>query len=147
MARNPLTRILQKAFAGAAAAKELSSEAEARQFSQGASAAGSSGHRHDPSPAHTRRRFLYDSSLATGSLLIPGFLKPRFPEKGATASGDRNIPASPFDASAPPSTRIAIVGAGMAGLNAAYHLQRQGIPATVYEASDRVGGRMFTLKY
>ena len=40
------------------------------------------------------------------------------------------------------SPRVAIVGAGIAGLNAALTLQDKGIASTVYEASDRVGGRM-----
>ena len=40
---------------------------------------------------------------------------------------------------------IAIIGAGIAGLNAAYQLQKKGIKSTVYEASTRIGGRMFTL--
>jgi monoamine oxidase len=38
--------------------------------------------------------------------------------------------------------RIAIVGAGIAGLTAALRLQDAGIPSTVYESSDRIGGRM-----
>jgi monoamine oxidase len=38
--------------------------------------------------------------------------------------------------------RIAIVGAGIAGLNAALALQDAGLPSSVYEASDRIGGRM-----
>jgi monoamine oxidase len=38
--------------------------------------------------------------------------------------------------------RIAIVGAGIAGLTAALKLKEQGLAATVYEASTRVGGRM-----
>ncbi|HTR79977.1 MAG TPA: NAD(P)/FAD-dependent oxidoreductase, partial [Gemmatimonadaceae bacterium] len=38
--------------------------------------------------------------------------------------------------------RIAIVGAGIAGLNAALTLHDAGLPCRVYEASDRVGGRM-----
>ncbi len=38
--------------------------------------------------------------------------------------------------------RIAIVGGGIAGLNAALTLQDAGIASTVYEASSRVGGRM-----
>jgi len=35
---------------------------------------------------------------------------------------------------------VAIIGAGITGLTAAFYLKRKGIPATVYEASDRVGG-------
>jgi monoamine oxidase len=40
------------------------------------------------------------------------------------------------------SPRIVIVGAGIAGLNAALTLQDAGYPATIYEASSRLGGRM-----
>lgn len=40
--------------------------------------------------------------------------------------------------------RIAIVGAGIAGLNAAYLLRQAGYQATVYEASKRIGGRIRT---
>ena len=40
--------------------------------------------------------------------------------------------------------RVAIVGAGIAGLNAAYILKKAGVLATVYDASDRVGGRILT---
>src|SRR5690606_17854511 len=42
--------------------------------------------------------------------------------------------------------RVAIVGGGMAGLNAASHLRQAGAAATVYEASDRTGGRMYTAR-
>ena len=38
--------------------------------------------------------------------------------------------------------RIAIVGAGIAGLNAARTLQDAGLACSIYEASDHVGGRM-----
>lgn len=38
--------------------------------------------------------------------------------------------------------RIAIVGAGIAGLNAALTLQDAGLPCSIYEASNRIGGRM-----
>ena len=41
-----------------------------------------------------------------------------------------------------PDPRIAIVGGGISGLNAALTLQDAGIASTVCEASDRVGGRM-----
>ena len=40
--------------------------------------------------------------------------------------------------------RIAIVGAGMAGLNCAHKLKQAGISSKVYEASNRSGGRIFT---
>jgi monoamine oxidase len=54
------------------------------------------------------------------------------------------VPAPARAASPPP--RIAIVGAGLAGLVCAYQLKQAGQTATVYEASDRVGGRSWTLR-
>lgn len=46
----------------------------------------------------------------------------------------------------PGSERVAVVGAGIAGLHCAYRLQQVGVDVTVYEASTRVGGRMFSVK-
>ena len=40
--------------------------------------------------------------------------------------------------------RVVIVGAGLAGLTAAYRLKQNGIIATVYEANTRLGGRCWT---
>ncbi|MEO8149298.1 MAG: FAD-dependent oxidoreductase [Bacteroidia bacterium] len=40
--------------------------------------------------------------------------------------------------------KIAIIGAGIAGLNCAYQLKKAGYMANIYEASSRHGGRMFT---
>ena len=40
---------------------------------------------------------------------------------------------------------VGIVGAGIAGLSCAYELQGRGLGATVYEASDRTGGRMYSM--
>lgn len=42
--------------------------------------------------------------------------------------------------------KTAIVGAGIAGLNCAYKLRKAGVPVEVFEASSRVGGRMFTAR-
>jgi len=48
------------------------------------------------------------------------------------------------EARPPQSARIVIVGAGMAGLSAMYHLSRHRYTATLYEASQRVGGRIYS---
>lgn len=40
--------------------------------------------------------------------------------------------------------RIAIIGGGIAGTLCAYRLSQAGVSATVYEATNRLGGRMFT---
>ncbi|WP_419211594.1 FAD-dependent oxidoreductase [Maribacter sp. X9] len=42
------------------------------------------------------------------------------------------------------STKIAIIGAGVSGLVAAVTLEKQGYSPTIYEATDRVGGRVKT---
>src|SRR5712672_2179856 len=41
---------------------------------------------------------------------------------------------------------IAIIGAGITGLTAAFYLKRNGVPVTVYEASGRVGGVIQSLR-
>jgi monoamine oxidase len=50
----------------------------------------------------------------------------------------------------PPATRspikVAIVGAGLAGLACAYELKRKGVIATLFDANDRVGGRCWSLR-
>jgi len=54
--------------------------------------------------------------------------------------------ASPLSAAPRPTSapRIAIVGAGLAGLACAERLQRKGYSAVIYDASARVGGRVFS---
>ena len=42
--------------------------------------------------------------------------------------------------------RVIVVGAGIAGLNAAYQLKKAGVEATVFEARSRLGGRILSLR-
>ncbi len=72
----------------------------------------------------SRRRFLRTSAV-TGLALVGGRLLP------PSSSGGPGI---------------VVVGAGIAGLNAAYKLKKAGLRAEIYEASDRTGGRIFTKK-
>jgi monoamine oxidase len=87
--------------------------------------------------AGSRRRFLRQSALLATATALGGCT----PRKDAP---ERSAP--PPQAPTAGTARIAIVGAGMAGLNTAYKLQKAGLNATIYEGSDRTGGRMFTAK-
>jgi len=80
--------------------------------------------------SQSRRKFLRDSAYSAASI---AFMPSLFNESGFSKNMSTN-------------NRVVIIGAGIAGLNACYQLKKQGIHATVYEASARVGGRMFTMK-
>ena len=69
----------------------------------------------------TRRHMLKLGALAFGALALP---------KASRSTGVFRAP------------RIGVVGAGISGLTAALTLQDNGLPCTIYEASDRIGGRM-----
>jgi protoporphyrinogen/coproporphyrinogen III oxidase len=49
------------------------------------------------------------------------------------------------DSTQPRSARVVVIGAGLAGLAAARWLARQGIQVSVFEKSERVGGRVMTV--
>src|SRR5437764_3340850 len=49
-------------------------------------------------------------------------------------------------AQAATAPRIVVVGGGLAGLTAAYRLKQAGYAAQVFEASDRTGGRCWTIR-
>jgi len=57
------------------------------------------------------------------------------------------LPESPTSAKGKNSgARVAVVGAGLAGLTCAYRLRQKGITASVHEADSRLGGRCWTLR-
>jgi monoamine oxidase len=82
-----------------------------------------------PEEGATRKEFLRKAS-AVGAAAA------------GTAAFGRWLPV----ANAATTPRIAVVGAGLAGLTVAYRLKQAGYTAQVYEASDRVGGRCYTLR-
>src|SRR5436305_1927332 len=103
-------------------------------------------------------RRLADEHRAAGQLGIPpaelrgqraeaaaSYSRGELLKRGAVASagvvaGSAFLAERAKSATAP---RIAIVGGGIAGLNAALTLADKGVPATIYEASTtRIGGRM-----
>jgi monoamine oxidase len=79
---------------------------------------------------YNRRRFLKTSGMAAMATTV--------------LAGCTKMAKSPGGSSGNTQPTIAIVGAGIAGLNAAYTLKKQGVVSTIYEASTRTGGRIFT---
>ncbi len=78
----------------------------------------------------SRRRFLEN----TGKAALLGGIAPQLILPGAQRFFNRAI-----------MPRIIIVGGGIAGLSALHTLKRHGIDATIYESSNRTGGRMFSV--
>lgn len=79
----------------------------------------------------TRRQFMTFSTALGGSLLLPS-CRLLQPESALNSSLDR-------------SKKIVILGAGAAGLTAAYRLMQKGVFTSVYEGEEsRIGGRIWT---
>jgi monoamine oxidase len=73
----------------------------------------------------------------------------RFLELGASLSSLATLPSFACSAKHPEPSggpRIAVIGAGIAGLTAAYRLGQGGLRAKVFDSWNRVGGRMFTAR-
>lgn len=78
-------------------------------------------------PALNRREFLRRTAVAA-----------------ATVSAGSWLAGCATPKTGPNAPRIAIIGGGIAGLNAAYKLRKRGWRATIYEADQRTGGRMWS---
>ena len=72
-----------------------------------------------------RRSFIKNTGLASATVFTPGFAKAF---------------------SLAPKGKVIIIGAGFAGLSAAYKLKNKGIDFLVLESRKRVGGRIFSHK-
>lgn len=76
----------------------------------------------------SRRRFLRQSVAASAALMM------------AACAPTRMIAGSGGD------DEVVVVGAGVAGLTCAWRLRQAGVKVRLYEAQERVGGRMFSLR-
>lgn len=90
----------------------------------------------------TRRRFLQGLGLVGGAGAVYGFLTAAgyFPAR----AGPAVIEDLPPDSLA--GTKVVVLGAGLAGLCAAFRLSRAGAEVIVLEADGRLGGRSLTLR-
>ena len=79
-----------------------------------------------------RRDFLKQTALAAAALCAPS--------RTTSAFGQRSL-----DRRRAPK-KVIIIGAGLAGLSAAYELSQEGHDVTVLEARTRPGGRVHTLR-
>lgn len=84
--------------------------------------------------AMTRRHLLGSAAAA-----VPLLAAACTPGEGSSSSS-----TSSSSSGGTGQARVVIVGAGMAGLHAAHRLKQAGLEADLYEASNRVGGRIFS---
>jgi hypothetical protein len=80
-----------------------------------------------------RRDFLSKTAFATAALLVS-------PVKTLLS------PLGNSDSAVAPAKKLIVIGAGLAGLSAAYELLQAGYDVAVLEARTRFGGRVFTMR-
>lgn len=115
MARTPLFSSLRRLYRNALASAPAAAGSQA------------------PEDAKTRlqtRRAILQASASMAAAALPA----------AALSGCGDDESTPT----PGEEKIVIVGGGIAGIHCAYRLKEADIIATIYEAQDRVGGRMFS---
>ena len=125
MARTPLFAAVDRALRLARAAERAGMPArEAVELDREARGA---------LPAMSRRRFLAAGATVAAGLAMPG-------------CAGRALRAGVAGAVAGGGDPVIVVGAGIAGLTAAWRLAGAAVPVRVIEAQDRVGGRMWSLR-
>jgi len=83
----------------------------------------------------SRRQFVGGMSAAGAALALEACMRP--------TRGSGPIDTKPHTSN---DHSVLIIGAGIAGLTAAYRLRQHGVPVRIVEAQDRVGGRMYSLR-
>jgi monoamine oxidase len=123
--KSPLFGTFQRAFKMALAANKTNTTAE--EITQ-----------RTEENALSRRQFLHNTSK---TILIGGLSG--LITEGVAQSIHPSIARTNLSENPP---RIAIIGAGLAGLNALHTLKKAGFDATIYEASGRASGRIFSVQ-
>jgi monoamine oxidase len=118
VSRTPLFRVLRRSLRLAQGAR-LAGHSPAEAVERGREAGVS------------RRAFLKTSAAAAAGAAIEACAA-RAPRRTPPLAGRRD--------------EVVIVGAGIAGLVAAHRLDQAGVPVRIFEAQNRTGGRMFTLR-
>lgn len=98
-----------------------------------------------------KARYALDHKIPLDIVSDPGFMpdarrldRRQFIQLCSAAATLPFVPVAWGKTTSKQQARIAIIGAGIAGLTAAYTLKKMGISATLYEASPRTGGRIFS---
>ncbi|HVT40070.1 MAG TPA: FAD-dependent oxidoreductase [Gemmatimonadaceae bacterium] len=89
----------------------------------------------------SRRQFLAFSAAAAGAAIVAPARIPALDSVHHRSSNYARLPQSRGD-----GKRVAVMGAGLAGLVAAYELAAAGYDVTVFEARTRPGGRVWTIR-
>jgi monoamine oxidase len=92
-----------------------------------------------PRPASLEKLPAYTKAIAARSPVVPTEPEPEFIPPMAGVSALRETPKHRRR-----RAKVIVVGAGLAGLSAAYELAHKGFYVTVYEARNRVGGRVWS---
>jgi monoamine oxidase len=89
-------------------------------------------------PPPSRRALIAGIAAAGGLPAAAAAIAALAPAPAAAAAAAPRLPGRPW--------RVAVLGAGIAGLSAALPMRRAGWPVTLLEATDRAGGRCRTLR-
>lgn len=81
-------------------------------------------------------------ALKAGGILGAGLALAACTSNTVDPTATAIAPASPT----PHDARVVVVGAGLAGMTAAYRLAKAGVPVQLFEARDRLGGRCWTAR-
>jgi monoamine oxidase len=101
------------------------------------------GRANGPTPQLTRRQLTWGAAQLVAASAISACGSD---DGGHDAGGSHEGGGEGGGGGEPAGERVAVVGAGIAGLHCAYRLQQAGVEVKVFEAASRVGGRMFTAR-